>query len=161
MTFSRIGVIWAPFGVQNGDFRSSRSIFSVHLETLVTTGAPKGKMPLIYRPPWVPFGDNFRSFFSQKSFGNQKSCHCKLHGAGTCESHESCRKKVIPEPSDWSSRCSGSSIYTIPFDPRKCRKWAPKMSLWGGSGFRFWYLLCRRGHFSHPLGGLFSKGAPD
>ena len=75
---------------------SSGSIFSVHLETLVTTGAPKGKMARIWHPPWVPFGDHFQSFFGQKSFGNQKSCHCKLHGAGTCESHESCRKKSDP-----------------------------------------------------------------
>ena len=59
MKFSRIGVIWAPFGVQNCDFWSSGSIFSVHLETLVTTGAPKGKMRLICRPPWVPFGVHF------------------------------------------------------------------------------------------------------
>ena len=81
------------------------------------------KMALICRPLWVPFGGRFQTFFGQKSFGKQKSCHCKPHGAGTCESHESCRKTVIPEPSDWSSRCSGSSIYTIPFDPRKCQTW--------------------------------------
>ena len=59
MKFSTIGVTWAPFGMQNGDFWSSGSIFSVHLETLVTTGAPKGKMALICRPPWKPFGDHF------------------------------------------------------------------------------------------------------
>ena len=38
--------LWA-FGVQNGDFWSSGSIFSVHPETLLATGAPKGEIKKI------------------------------------------------------------------------------------------------------------------
>ena len=98
MKFSRIGVIWAPFGVKNGDFWSFGSIFSVYLETLVTIGAPKRKSTLICRPLWVPFGGRFHTFFSQKSFHKQKSCCCKLEGEGICKRHKTCRENVILEP---------------------------------------------------------------
>ena len=160
MKFFTIGVIWIPFGVQNGDFWSFGSIFSVYVETLVTIGAQKGKILLICRLLWVPFGGRFHTFFSQKSFRKQKKCYCKPEGEGICKRHEKCRENVVLEPWIWSSGCSGSSIYTIPWNSRKSEKWVPKMLFLGGPGCRFWYFWRRRANFSRHLGGLFSKGAP-
>ena len=80
MTFSRIGVIWAPFGVQNCDFWSSGSIFSVHLETLVTTGAPKGKITLICRPPWCHLGIFFQVVAAKSRLVSKKSATASLMG---------------------------------------------------------------------------------
>ena len=114
MKFSRIGVIWAPFGVQNGDFWGFGSIFSVYLETLGTIEAPNGKMIQICRLLGVPFGGGFQTFFSQKSCDKQKSCYSKPEGEAICKRHEKCRENIILEPWIWSSGCSESSIYTIP-----------------------------------------------
>ena len=98
MKLFRIDIIWVPFGVQNSDFWCFGTIFSVYLETLVTIGTQKRKMPRICRLLWVPFGGRFRTFFNQKSFRKQKNCYCKPEGEGICKRQEKCRENVILEP---------------------------------------------------------------